>query len=139
MQKYVVGFIFDPKIENILLIKKVKPDWQKDFYNGIGGKIEENETSLEAIMREVKEESNLNIKSWNLFSSITIETSSVDFYYTIYDYKDKYKSLTLEEVFEIPLYLININNQKLISNLTWLIPLALDKLTNTLDYDIKIY
>ena len=40
----VVGIITDN--EEILLLKKNNPDWQKGLYNGIGGKVELNTTHL---------------------------------------------------------------------------------------------
>jgi len=55
---YVIGIAMDDK-KNILLINKNRPDWQKGLWNGIGGKIEEGETRLEAMKREAYEEANL--------------------------------------------------------------------------------
>jgi len=39
MIEMVVGFLFDNFSENVLLIKKNRPAWQKDRLNGVGGKI----------------------------------------------------------------------------------------------------
>lgn len=66
MKSYVLGFIFEAGSENILLIKKNRPSEQAGKYNGIGGKIEPGETSEQAIVREVEEETGLNIseKEW---------------------------------------------------------------------------
>ena len=59
---HVLGLIFDNSNSQILLIKKNRPLFMKGLLNGIGGKIEENESSLEAISRETKEETNLDLK-----------------------------------------------------------------------------
>lgn len=62
MEKYVLAFIFDSNKENVLLIRKNRPEFLKGKLNGIGGKIEEGESELEAIKREVEEESGLVIE-----------------------------------------------------------------------------
>lgn len=46
--------------ENILLILKEKPDWQKGRLNLPGGKIQENESILDCAVRELKEETGLD-------------------------------------------------------------------------------
>lgn len=58
MKHYVVGFCYNEKDE-VLLLKKRKPQWQFDQWNGIGGKIEQDETPLEAMVREFREETTL--------------------------------------------------------------------------------
>jgi 8-oxo-dGTP diphosphatase len=44
MIKYVVGFLFNEGKTKVVLIKKNRPDWQKGYFNGVGGKIEGDET-----------------------------------------------------------------------------------------------
>lgn len=62
MTNYVVGFITDGK--RVLLIKKNRPQNQIGLYNGIGGKVKDNESPLEAIIRKAKEETMLDISDW---------------------------------------------------------------------------
>jgi 8-oxo-dGTP diphosphatase len=57
-QKYVLGFAFD-KSDNVILVRKQKPKWQKGLLNGVGGKIEIGETSSDAMFREFREETGL--------------------------------------------------------------------------------
>lgn len=40
-QTYVCGFLFDRSFENVLLIRKNRPEKQKGRLNGVGGKVEE--------------------------------------------------------------------------------------------------
>ena len=54
---YVLGFCFDPKMEHVLLIWKNDGPFPNKL-NGLGGHIEDNETSKEAMLREIKEETN---------------------------------------------------------------------------------
>ncbi len=59
--EYVLTFAFDKRLESVWLIEKQKPEWQKGCLNGIGGKIEEGESPMEAAIRELKEESGLEV------------------------------------------------------------------------------
>ncbi len=61
MNKYVVGFAFSEKADAVLLVKKLRPEWQKGHLNGVGGKIEEGETPAEAMNRECFEETGLSL------------------------------------------------------------------------------
>lgn len=60
MKRYVVAFILTPDFEYVWLIRKNKPEWQKDCLNGIGGKIEDGEMPIEAMIRELKEEAGVS-------------------------------------------------------------------------------
>lgn len=53
--RYVLGFVFNYE-HQVLLMNKLKPAFQVGRYNGIGGKVEENECYEEAMVRESKEE-----------------------------------------------------------------------------------
>lgn len=125
MTKYVVGFMFDPKGYGVLLIQKKKPKWQAGKLNGIGGKIEEGETSLKAMQREFKEETGVEQKYWRYVVTMYGEDWSVDVY-TCTDNNVHYSKQTTDE---IPIYigLDELDKYPLISNLYWLIPLCRDK------------
>jgi len=59
MKFYVMGFIFNKAKDKVLLVEKNKPDWMAGRWNGMGGKIGDNnkdETPLEAMRRECEEE-----------------------------------------------------------------------------------
>ncbi len=58
---YVAGFLFEPYMERVVLIQKEKPTWQKGRLNGVGGKMELGETPLQAMQREFREETGLDI------------------------------------------------------------------------------
>ena len=72
-KNYVMGLIYDD-IGRVLLIKKNRPKHQVGKWNGVGGKIEEGENSLQAMTREIKEETNLDIptKDCNLIFSSSV-------------------------------------------------------------------
>ncbi|WNL29001.1 NUDIX hydrolase [Aliarcobacter cryaerophilus] len=78
MMRVVVGIITDN--EEILLLKKNNPDWQKGLYNGIGGKVELNTTSLETIIKKCQEELGVNISNWIELDS-EISSSGIEIVY----------------------------------------------------------
>ncbi len=58
--KFVLAYVEHYWIKGkILFVKRTKQDWQEGRYNLIGGKIEEGETPIEAVERELLEESGL--------------------------------------------------------------------------------
>ncbi len=130
MRMYTVGFIFNEDLSQVLLIKKTHPDWQKGKLNGVGGKIEPEEKSLECIVREVIEETGCktNPESWIYFAKIKGSEHSVDFYAHVHkESTDTFVSLTDEK---ISWFKSDKLPDHVIENLRWLIPLAVDKLKN---------
>lgn len=53
---YTIGLIFSADLETVYLIRKKSPDWQAGKLNGVGGKLEKNETPLSCMEREAMEE-----------------------------------------------------------------------------------
>jgi 8-oxo-dGTP diphosphatase len=71
MNRYVLGFMFDEKFEKVLLVRKQKPAWQKGLLNGPGGKIENPETAIGAMVREFKEETGIDHPTWKHYCSLS--------------------------------------------------------------------
>lgn len=59
MIQYVLGFRFAPGDHDILLIRKLRPEWQHGLWNGIGGKVEQGEDPNDAMVREFREETGI--------------------------------------------------------------------------------
>lgn len=135
MQKYVVGFLFDKGMGNLILIKKTKPEWQKGRFNGVGGKVEPNETFEAAMVREFEEETGVKITNWNLFSIMNNCPEDLSKAYKIHFYRafeelsvlQQVKTTTEEEVFIINMQDFWNGSIDVIYNLQWLIPMALDE------------
>lgn len=66
MKKFVVILLFTKDSKKVLMVKRNKPPY-KDCWNGIGGKIEENETEIQAAIRECLEETGIKIDNPKLF------------------------------------------------------------------------
>jgi 8-oxo-dGTP diphosphatase len=64
MRRYVMGFAFSKDLEKVLLILKNRPAHLAGFLTGPGGRIEALESPLDAVEREVSEETGLRISDW---------------------------------------------------------------------------
>lgn len=130
MIKYVCGFHFDKQLQNVVLIWKEKPAWQKGKLNGVGGKIEEAELPLNAMIREFKEETGLHVDNWGPLVNISGADWFVHFFYSV-DESDRFEyaeSQETEEVAKINVDSLLAWDFQHIRNLDWLIPLALNKI-----------
>lgn len=123
-KQYVAGFLFSEDYAHVVLIEKNKPEWQKGKMNGVGGKIEEGETPEQAMRREFFEEAGLDIPSWQLFCKLNWRGGCIHFFRAIGDVNRAY-TVTDEVIRRIPLEHLAIF--KIIPNLLWLIPMAMDR------------
>ncbi len=57
MNRYCLGFAFTTDTDYVLLLKKSRT-LHVGLWNGLGGKAEDNETTLDAMVREFQEEAN---------------------------------------------------------------------------------
>lgn len=130
MQKYVLGFLFTDNCNNmekeVALIRKTHPEWQKGKLNGIGGHIEEGEEPVDAMTREFKEETDAGC-DWKFFCTMVFDNDTI-----IYCFKSnsiaEIKTITDEDVNWYKIKdIVNSNNEDIIPNLRWLIPMALQK------------
>ena len=48
MKSYVLGFCFNTRLDQVVLIQKTRPEWQAGRLNGIGGHIENGELAADA-------------------------------------------------------------------------------------------
>tara|TARA_Y100000310_G_C20333253_1_gene646252 strand:+ start:181 stop:612 length:432 start_codon:yes stop_codon:yes gene_type:complete len=127
-KKYSLGFIFTPSLDRVLLVHKLRPEWQEGKVNGIGGKREEGEDSADCMVRETTEESGLitQKEDWVLLGEIQQPAGNVDVYALMYkgDLKDA-KSAGDEK---IEWFGVSQLPENIMSNLIWLVPFAIDKL-----------
>lgn len=129
MKKYVAGFLFNEEMNQVVLIKKTHPDWQKDFLNGVGGKIEKGENPYMTMKREFEEEAGLTINDWKGFCEISGKDWLCYFFYSTSNlYKNGTKSMTDETIQIVDVN--NLFNEPVIENLRWLIPMCLDRSHN---------
>lgn len=122
MKAYTLGILFSDDLNQVLLIEKQRPDWQKGLYNFPGGHIEEGETALNCIKREFKEETNLEIKDWLYIGKIVNKDNYfVDVFTSIHNTDEIGQKMTDE----CPEWVeCDSPDVPMISNLYWLIPFA---------------
>jgi len=131
MINYSCGFLFDEKQRHVVLLQKGKPDWMKGKWNGIGGKIEPNETAYEAMVREFKEEAGLEIKDWEQFLVLTDNKNFQVNFFKAFVHLSKLHEVRTMETEKVAIHTVSyILNQRevassYISNVPWLIRMAI--------------
>jgi len=134
-QNYTAAFLFWRN--EVLLVQKNSPEWQKGYLNAVGGKVEEGESYEAANLREFHEETGLESETfaWRHFateSGTAAEPSNT--YQTHFFAAEAHPDEPRPEVPQAndvgerliwaPSTLPPIPNA--IGNLRWLIPLAVD-------------
>lgn len=137
---YAVGFLFDPERENVLLIRKKRPDWQRGYYNGVGGKHEKGESHLECMIREFREETGLVGLDWRPEATLhqkcrpwwhyekgtwvsNIEPYQVGVFSAVSPFIHLARQETDETLHIVPV--ANLRNEKTVPNVPLLVALAL--------------
>lgn len=121
--RYCVGFLFDIHCQKVVLIRKVRPAWQRGKLNGVGGHIEENETPAAAMRREFMEEAGRDEMQWTRFCVLSGDNYELHCFYCVSDPRYANTPKGSEETIEV--HPINPLPKDVIPNLHWLIPLAL--------------
>ena len=81
--RYVVGFMFDPTLSKVVLIRKLRPKFQHDLLNGVGGKVEDGEAADTAMSREFFEETGVQTTSWTEFLHLVTPDADLTFFRAI--------------------------------------------------------
>lgn len=145
MTDYVLGFLFNKHKTQVILINKLKPEWQKGFFNGVGGKIEESEAHENpnfAMVREFEEETGAltEREKWQQFAIMDCgeqdkagkgSTKVFCFrYFSDLVYLEDMNIQQMESEKPEIVFVENIKYDgilKVIPNLNWLIRLAMDE------------
>jgi 8-oxo-dGTP diphosphatase len=128
--EYVVCLAFDGPRDFIALIKKARPAWQKDRYNGLGGKVKPGETWEQACHREFQEEGEGIIPAdrWRRIAVFHCENGDT-VHFAAFSGNFKLVTRTDEPVGFFSVAVAQDQGFPLIDNLRWLIPMALDGLS----------
>lgn len=124
-KRYVVGFVFEPGGHMVMLLRKNRPTWQAGYLNGIGGKVEEGEEPLAAMIREAEEEAGVPVCGWEHVATLSGHGFTVWFYSTFLPGAVLLTARTDEGL--VPLVVADLWREKVVPNLRVLIPLALDR------------
>jgi len=142
MTSYCLGFAFTDDDHFVVLIRKNKPAWQKGLFNGVGGKIEDDELIHDAMVREFREETGITHHHWKKFTRMNFDGAEV------YCFAARLPkgNANLTQMTDEQVGLFSVvdarNHPKIIRNLRWLIPMAMDALNyddnrvpHTLDHE----
>lgn len=127
--RYVVGFMFNPTEDAVLLIRKTHPNWQKGKLNGVGGRIESDESAIEAMRREFVEETGIDHSDWRQFCVLGDARDWQIHFFSGSGAIGKARPLT-DETPEI--HCVSTLPDDTIPNLHWLIPMALSMKRETI-------
>lgn len=126
-QNYVVGFAFSTDRSKVVLIRKNRPAWQAGKLNGVGGKFEPDEDGHTCMCREFLEETGVETTpdDWHYYTKVVGRDGDV-YFYRMFDDKALSATTNSDEPVEIiPVDFAAIRQEGL-SNLVWLIGIALD-------------
>lgn len=137
MRRYVAGFVFVRGGMQVMLIRKNKPVWQRARLNAVGGKIENGESAVEAMIRECDEEAGLAISGWRRFCVLrgTQPDEWEVHFFTVELPHDMIKNGMRTKTSEpVGLYnLWEVTSSTAIPNLPWLLAMA-----RNMDYDLHV-
>lgn len=129
-QEYVMGLMTYE--DRVVLIRKIKPEWQAGLLNGVGGKIEPGEDPLPAMAREFLEETGTET-TWGMWSHIATgenEHAIVHFFHVDSPLLVDVKTVEAEEVVVVPVDDVRVG-RGVISNVPWILHLALESMNPT--------
>lgn len=108
MQKYVAGLAFNESRKQVAMVLKNRPGWQAGQFNGIGGKVEEGEDFLDAMVREFDEETGVRIapEQWTHIGSIHGPDFEVRFYRAVTNAVLQCRTTTDEEIQLLPVSML---------------------------------
>jgi 8-oxo-dGTP pyrophosphatase MutT (NUDIX family) len=121
---FVDALMFDPTLSRVVLIRKIRPEWQEGLLNCVGGKIEPNETAPNAVAREFKEETGVTGLQWRQFLDLKLQRDD-GMLYCFYAIGNVDKATTaLDEA--VGVYNVHevMDRCDTIPNLRWLIQMA---------------
>lgn len=126
----MAGFLFSGDRKRVVLVEKIRPDWQRGRLNGVGGKIEASDASPHAAMvREFEEEAGLRIGGWEKFCEVRRLGDLTHFFRAFAEGPlGRVSGMEEEKVSAYPVS--EVARLNTMPNLRWLIPMALDTAAN---------
>ena len=131
MKRYVVGFMFDDEMNNVCMIVKNRPAWQKGALNGVGGRIEQLEGPSHAMIREFEEETGVATVAslWSHVATLRFPYAEVEFFAA----RDtcaltRAGTCTDEAIVKIPI--ADLENYDLVENIPALLQLSIQRIAD---------
>lgn len=131
MRQMVVGFMFSPELDRVVLIRKNRPDWQRGLFNGVGGhrQGQGKEMPREAMAREFLEEAGVRTEPDQWIYKLNLINMKVGYELAVLhmtsDLAHEVRTMTDEQVVFVAVDTA-LQSGQLLPNLRWMIPLCLD-------------
>ena len=122
--EYVVGFLFNEDAHDMVLIRKTHPEPQRGKLNGVGGRIDRDETPCEAMERAFTNEAGMVVKKWDLFCTQHRKDGGTIYFFKGFKAEGVIRNSTAETVAIFPVS--ELRALDVVPDLRWLIPMALD-------------
>lgn len=131
MKEYALGFAFSEDLSKVVLIRKLRPEWQFGKLNGVGGKIEKGERPIIAMAREFFEETGCKPHVWYKLGVMSFPEACVYCFCTTIPKLTEVHTQTDEQVgvYDATRMRMLAELEEIIPNLAWLVPMAQWKLT----------
>lgn len=124
MLRYVLALLFTPDRRRIVLVEKTRPAWQAGRVNALGGKLGEREPAVEAARREAREEAGVDVAGWE---EVLVWRDPEYVMYVARAFDPAAAAARTAEDQRVFLADVDRLPERVIDNLRWIIPLALDR------------
>lgn len=131
MKHYVMGFVFNKARDKVLLIKKKRPEWQAGHWNGVGGKVEQDDRNFSiAMYRETYEEIGYVYK-WEHCVTFVCPGG------TVFVFKAFSETICFvqKEDEQLKVWSLNELPENMMANLKWIIPVCL----STIQFPLLVF
>lgn len=123
MKHYVLGFIFNKAKDRVLLVEKKRPRWQAGHWNGMGGKIEQDDKNpMSAMHRETSEELSCPY-DWEHCLTFVCPGGTV-FVFRAFSISETIEFIQKEDE-KLEVWPLNDLPENMMNNLKWIIPVCL--------------
>jgi 8-oxo-dGTP pyrophosphatase MutT (NUDIX family) len=133
----VVGFLFDNARDQVVLIRKNKPDWMAGQWNGVGGKIEPGEDPYTAMRREFLEETGVDYPNFKFIFKMVVREWLL-YYFAGFSTEAVLSTFSRTDE-RVDRFAIDCLPLKSLCSIRWQIPLALSILSGEIDWHMKLY
>lgn len=125
--KYCLGFLFSfaGPLPQVVLIQKTRPAWMAGKLNGVGGHVEVGEFPHDAMVREFREETGVEIEYWTAFAQVVYPDCEI----FCFAAQENDKTFEVHSITDEKVGVYQVDQiVGALRNLTWMIPMAITRL-----------